>query len=216
MMRPVVASLLSGKELYDVVIRERLVGARESVWIATANLKATFVEQDGAFVPIVEVLAQLAERGVHLRLLHADLPSKVFRRELDRRVALIAHGLELKVCPRVHFKCLVVDGAWAYVGSANLTGAGLGAKGVDKRNFELGFVTEDFDVIDRVNALFNSVWTGDECGPCKLRKICPDPIGKPTAPPRTRRAASASRSTTRKTRRSRAPIKHLRIRGRRP
>jgi phosphatidylserine/phosphatidylglycerophosphate/cardiolipin synthase-like enzyme len=71
---------------------------------------------------------------------------------------------------------VVVDGAWAYVGSANLTGAGLGAKGENTRNFELGFVTEDFDVIDRVTALYEAVWSGAECRGCRLREICPDPI----------------------------------------
>ena len=97
----------------------------------------------------------------------------------DASPRLVKGGLELKVCPRVHFKAVVVDGAWAYVGSANLTGAGLGAKGDDTRNFELGFVTEDFDVIDRVTALYEAVWSGAECRGCRLRGVCPDPILPP-------------------------------------
>ena len=76
----------------------------------------------------------------------------------------------------MHFKAVIVDGAWAYLGSANLTGAGLGAKGEGRRNFELGICTEDFDTIDRVSALFEAVWSGAECGACRLRRICPDPI----------------------------------------
>ena len=83
----------------------------------------------------------------------------------------------MKVCPRVHFKTVLVDGAWAYLGSANLTGAGLGAKGAHARNFELGFVTEDFDVIDRTTAFFESVWSGASCRGCRLREVCPDPLG---------------------------------------
>ena len=89
----------------------------------------------------------------------------------------MAGGLKLRICPRVHFKAVIVDGAWVYLGSANLTGAGLGAKGEGKRNFELGFVTEDFDVIDRSQALFESVWSGAECGTCQVHDLCPDPIG---------------------------------------
>ena len=73
----------------------------------------------------------------------------------------------------------MVDGAWAYFGSANLTGAGLGAKGEGKRNFELGLCTEDFETVDRIQALFDAVWSGAECASCKLRSICPDPIGQP-------------------------------------
>ena len=86
-------------------------------------------------------------------------------------------GLELKICPRVHFKCVLIDGAWLYLSSANLTGAGLGAKHTDGRNFELGFVTEDFDTIDRVTALYESIWSGIECNKCRLYRQCPDPIG---------------------------------------
>jgi hypothetical protein len=80
-----------------------------------------------------------------------------------------------------------VDGAWLYLGSANLTGAGLGKKGPHRRNFELGFCTEDFDVIDRVTALFQSVWSGMECRACQLYDLCPDPIGPRPEPPRRRR-----------------------------
>ena len=56
-----------------------------------------------------------------------------------------------------------------------------GAKGEGKRNFELGFVTEDFDVVDRATALFESVWSGAECRSCGLVKLCPDPILPPSA-----------------------------------
>ncbi|NMO16009.1 phospholipase [Pyxidicoccus fallax] len=180
-MRPIEAELLSGSELYREVVLEKLLHARESVWMATANVKAMYVEQKGRFVPLVEVLDGLAARGVALRLLHAELPSRPFRAAFDARARLVAGGLGLKVCPRVHFKAVVVDGAWAYLGSANLTGAGLGAKGDTARNFELGFVTEDFDVIDRVTALYEAVWSGAECRTCRLRAVCPDPILPPSA-----------------------------------
>ena len=175
-MRPIQAELLDGGALYREVVLGKLAHARESVWIATANVKAMYVEQSGRYVPLLQVLDGLAARGVALRLLHAEMPSRPFRAEFDKRLRLVKGGLELKVCPRVHFKAVLVDGAWAYLGSANLTGAGLGAKGEDVRNFEMGFVTEDFDVIDRVTALYESVWSGAECRGCRLRAVCPDPI----------------------------------------
>lgn len=183
-VRAIQAELLSGVELYEEVVLRRMAQARESVWISTANVKEMYIERDGAFDSILELFGELAARGVELRLLHAELPSRPFRAAFDKKRKLVAGGLALKICPRVHFKAVVVDRAWAYLGSANLTGAGLGAKGPDRRNFELGFVTEDFDVIDRAVALFESVWTGLECGPCKLRDLCPDPIGPATPPPR--------------------------------
>jgi hypothetical protein len=181
-MRSICADLLVGEELYRQVVLERMASARESVWISTANLKAMYVELDGdgEFHPVVELFGRLAARGVELRVLHAELPSRPFRAAFDKRRKLVRGGMTLKICPRVHFKCVLVDGAWVYLGSANLTGAGLGAKDEHRRNFELGFVTEDFDVIDRVTALYESVWGGAECGPCRVRESCPDPLGPAT------------------------------------
>lgn len=191
MPRAMEVELVFNRDLYRRVVLERLVKARESVFIATANVKEMIVERDGAWTSIVDVFADLAKRGVALRLLHAELPSRPFRAAFDRHKALVAGGLDLKICPRVHLKAVLVDGAWLYLGSANLTGAGLGAKGDGRRNFEVGFTTEDFDAIDRVTAQLESIWSGAECRTCALYGICPDPIGP--APTRTSKRRRGSR-----------------------
>jgi phosphatidylserine/phosphatidylglycerophosphate/cardiolipin synthase-like enzyme len=178
-MRAIEASLLAGSELYREVVLEKMAHARESVLIATANLKDMQIERGGFFASVTALFSELASRGVELRLLHAELPSRPFRRSFDKRERLVRGGLALKICPRVHFKAVLVDGAWVYLGSANLTGAGLGAKAEGRRNFELGVCTEDFETVDRVKALFEAIWSGAECAACKLRSVCPDPIGKP-------------------------------------
>ena len=190
-MRAIEAVLLQGSELYREVILDKLVHARESVLIATANLKDMQVERDGKFVSVLALFSDLAARGVDLRILHAELPSRPFRASFEKRRRLTAGGLSLKICPRVHFKAVVIDGAWVYAGSANLTGAGLGAKGEGRRNFEVGFCSEDFEIVDRVKALFEAIWTGAECASCKLRSVCPDPIG--AEPPRAFRLGRARR-----------------------
>jgi len=178
-VRPIRASLLQGSELYREVILDKLAHARESVLIATANLKDMQVERGSKFESVMSLFSELAGRGVELRILHAELPSRPFRASFEKRRHLTAGALKLKICPRVHFKAVVVDGAWVYLGSANFTGAGLGAKSEGKRNFELGLCTEDFETVDRVQALFGSIWSGLECATCKLRRVCPDPIGDP-------------------------------------
>ena len=190
-MRAIEAALLQGSDLYREVILDKLAHARESVLIATANLKDMQVERDGKFVSVLALFSDLAARGVDLRILHAELPSRPFRASFEKRRRLTAGGLSLKICPRVHFKAVVIDGAWVYAGSANLTGAGLGAKGEGRRNFEVGFCTEDFEIVDRVKALFEAIWTGAECASCKLRSVCPDPIG--AEPPRAFRLGRARR-----------------------
>jgi phosphatidylserine/phosphatidylglycerophosphate/cardiolipin synthase-like enzyme len=82
----------------------------------------------------------------------------------------------MRQCPRVHFKAVVIDGAQLYLGSANWTGAGLGAKGEGRRNFELGFVTADDLLLDQVQSLYEEVWRGARCAGCRLRQDCPGPL----------------------------------------
>jgi phosphatidylserine/phosphatidylglycerophosphate/cardiolipin synthase-like enzyme len=175
--------LVSGRSLYDEVIVGGLMRARTSVWIATANVKELYVERPGLRRRVGSVLglfADLRARGVELKLLSAELPSRRFRAAFDRHPALVRGGLAMKQCPRVHLKAVIVDGRWLYLGSANFTGAGLGMKGDDKRNFELGLVTEDFELLDRVQAMFDALWRGQPCTSCKLRDVCPDPGGYAT------------------------------------
>ena len=177
--RPVRMSLLSGRGHYDRVI-SAVRSARTSVWIATANLKELLVEDSrgrGRYHSVLEILDELAGAGVELRILHAGAPSGPFRSSFDRRPRLVAGGLELRQCPRVHLKTVLVDGRLCYLGSANWTGAGLGAKGEDRRNFELGLVSDDCDLIDQVQALYEHIWTGAACRRCKLRESgCEAPI----------------------------------------
>jgi phosphatidylserine/phosphatidylglycerophosphate/cardiolipin synthase-like enzyme len=184
--RPVRARLVSGRGHYDTVIRA-VTEATRSVWIATANLKELMVEDHRAkpgraragrrpYRSVLEVFDDLAGRGVELRMMHAGAPSRAFRGELDRHPRLFRGGLELRNCPRLHFKAVVVDAGFLYLGSANWTGAGLGAKGSGRRNFELGIVTSDDGLLDRVQSLYQRIWRGAECGACKMRDLCPGPL----------------------------------------
>jgi phosphatidylserine/phosphatidylglycerophosphate/cardiolipin synthase-like enzyme len=84
--------------------------------------------------------------------------------------------MERQLCPRVHFKHIIIDGKLAYTGSANLTGAGLGIKSPNTRNFESGIVTTDPEIIDAIMNQFDEVWMGKFCKKCKRRKFCYDPI----------------------------------------
>jgi phosphatidylserine/phosphatidylglycerophosphate/cardiolipin synthase-like enzyme len=174
------------------VVQQKMLRARESIWISTANVKAMMVEWDGSFVPLVEALAALARKGVETRLLHAEKPSRPFREALEKHRRALGQRLDMRVCPRVHFKMVMVDGAWLYLGSANLTGAGLGAKDEHRRNFEVGFATEDAEVMDHAGALFMSVWSGAECAQCKLYDLCPAPLGPQAPGPVKRRRPKAS------------------------
>ena len=187
--RAVSLELVGGRGHHDRVLAA-VLDAKVSVWIATANVKELMIEDGRAqpgrrrtlrkrpYVSILARLDELAARGVELRLLHAELPSRPFREELARHPRLVAGGLALRRCPRVHLKAVIVDGALLYLGSANWTGAGLGAKGSGRRNFELGIVTDDAPLLDHVQALYERIWTGGECAACRLREECPGPLSE--------------------------------------
>jgi phosphatidylserine/phosphatidylglycerophosphate/cardiolipin synthase-like enzyme len=167
-----------------VLVQRIIVGARVSVWIATANVKELRVEAPigsrararGKFVSFLDLLQDLAARGVELRLLHAGVPSRAFRAELEAHDALKRGALAMRQCPRVHLKMIAVDGASLYLGSANLTGAGLGAKGEGRRNFEAGIVTDDDVLLDEMQEVFDRIWSGKECKGCRVRDVCPAPL----------------------------------------
>ena len=173
-------ALVSGRGHYDTVVGA-VRKAKRSVWIATANLKELMVEagrlgRRSRYASVLGEFDRLAAAGVDLRILHASLPSRPFRDRFDTFPALVAGGIDLRMCPRVHLKTVIIDAEIAYVGSANWTGAGLGAKSTGRRNFELGFITTDELLLDELQELYTTIWSGAACANCKLRDICELPI----------------------------------------
>ncbi len=167
---------VSNREIYELVICGIVPQARERLWIATADIKDMYVSTRGRdMVSFLEVLDGMLKRGVELRLIHAKEPGPNWREDFDRHPDLW-EGMERMLCPRVHFKCIIVDGRMAYFGSANLTGAGMGAKGARKRNFENGVLTDDPVLVEPLAEQFDSVWRGDFCADCGRRDFCGDPV----------------------------------------
>jgi len=164
---------ITDKEIYERVIRDAVSTAREFLWLGTSDLKDLYVHKGKRMVPFLEVLSGLVERGVAVRLLHAKEPGPAFRKDFDRYPNLI-DGMERVLCPRVHFKTVVVDGRVAYSGSANLTGAGMGAKSTKRRNFESGFITTDPELVGRIMEQFDLIWMGKHCVDCERKEFCTD------------------------------------------
>jgi phosphatidylserine/phosphatidylglycerophosphate/cardiolipin synthase-like enzyme len=199
-------SLLFDRAHYEQVTLA-IAQARTSVWISTANVKQLLIEAPigtrararGRYVPILDTLQSLCDRKVVVRLLHATPPSRPFREELAARAGrLLRPHFEMRACPRVHLKMIAIDGALLYLGSANFTGAGLGAKGDGRRNFEMGVLTDDEWLLDQAQARFDRIWRGAECAGCRLRGECPAPLdglgptGRPAVRPTGRAAPAAS------------------------
>ncbi len=165
---------ISNTDHYNLVL-SRVATVRRSLWIGTADIKDLYVKVGEGTEPFLAVFSQLLRRKVEIRLIHAKEPGPAFREDFDR-YPLLARGLERALCPRVHFKMLVFDGAAAYIGSANLTGAGIGMKGANTRNFEAGILIDEPELVAQAMQQFDEVWMGLHCRKCLRRKFCGDPI----------------------------------------
>lgn len=169
---------IANDDHYDKVI-DRIKDCKKTLWIGTADIKDLYVKDGRGTKPLLEVLSDLAKRGVEIRLIHAKEPGPAFCQDFDKYLALI-DGMERVLCPRVHFKIIIFDLKTAYVGSANLTGAGLGMKGENTRNFEAGVLSSNKDFVKNAAEQFDSVWMGAYCKGCRRKEFCGDPIGVQT------------------------------------
>ena len=164
---------VTDREIYEKVILEAVPKAEKFLWLATSDLKDLHVKKGRKMVPFLEILSNLSAKGVPIRLIHAKEPGENFRRDFDRYPQLI-DGLERLLCPRAHLKTVVVDGRLAYTGSANLTGAGIGAKSGNRRNFESGILTTDPALIAPIMQQFDQIWSGLHCPKCQRKQYCAD------------------------------------------
>lgn len=179
--------VVDGEHLRRVVY-QGMLSAKVSVDIATADLKAMLVPEPGKTASrrnppsILDRLYRMAERGIEIRLMHAGVPSgpalQTLKRLTHKRGAL-PETMTLRRCPRLHAKAVIVDAQQMYLGSANLTGAGLGAKADQNRNHELGVWTTSGDLIDAVSSYFNELWEGGACEGCGRKDVCPVPLEEP-------------------------------------
>ena len=168
------------------VVLDGMLRAEVSLDIMTADFKAMLVPTPGTrgrgAPSIVQHLFKLAQKGVEIRLLHAGVPSGPALRELKKLMPKLkgdGGSLQIRRCPRLHAKAVIVDACAMYLGSANLTGAGLGAKSAGRRNFEMGIWTHDTPLIDGVMQQFNLLWEGESCEACQRKDICPVPLEEP-------------------------------------
>jgi hypothetical protein len=165
---------ITNEQLYKQAI-EPVAEAISFVWIGTADIKDLHVHYKKGVSSFLSVLDNLVKKRVAIRLLHAKEPGVNFRNSFDK-FPLLWDSIERQMCPRVHFKHIVIDGKFAYSGSANLTGAGLGIKSSNTRNFESGFITTDPEIVGQVMNQFDEVWMGKYCKSCKRKDYCGDPI----------------------------------------
>lgn len=174
--------LVVNEDHFPRVVREGMAKAQISLDILTADFKAMLVpsgRKGGKAKSVVELFRRLARQGVEIRILHAGTPSGPALRELKKISTEEGGKLTIRRCPRLHAKAVVIDAREMYLGSANLTGAGLGAKGEHRRNFEMGVWTQAAALIEAVLGEFNQLWEGERCKKCQRKDVCPVPLEEP-------------------------------------
>lgn len=170
--------LVLNEDHLEGVLGEAFTQCRHRLFISTADVKDLHVPagKGKRARSVLAVFAGLSKEDVEIRLLHGGVPSGPFLGELKRNYP---PTLEMRRCPRVHAKAVIVDGKRMYLGSANLTGAGLGAKSQRRRNFEAGIWTDQLELIDPVLDMLEGIWNGSECTACGRKKYCPVPLEEP-------------------------------------
>jgi len=164
---------ITNRQIYEKVICSQIPKAKKFLWLATSDIKDLYIDKHTKMVPFLELLSDLVKKRIEIRLLHAKEPGPAFREDFDRYPNLI-NGIERILCPRNHVKSVVIDGKFAYTGSANLTGAGMGAKNKDKRNFESGIITNEETIVEQIMKQFDDIFRGSHCPECKRKKYCSD------------------------------------------
>lgn len=172
--------LVVNSEHLEGVLLEAVATCRRRLFIATADVKDVHfpsTNSHGRARSILRVFRELSDHGIEVRLLHGGVPSGPFLAQLKE--CGLPPGMAMRRCSRVHAKAIIVDGRTMYLGSANLTGAGLGAKSPRRRNFEAGIWTDDLALIDPVLDMLDGIWTGRQCSDCGRKDVCPEPLEEP-------------------------------------
>lgn len=166
--------IIKNQQHYDKVI-QKVYQAKKTIWIGTADIKDLHVKDFKSSVSFLSVLNKMAQQRVNIRILHAKEPGPNFKRSFSK-YPFLKKNIEMQKCPRVHFKMIIIDSSWAYFGSANLTGAGLGMKSENNRNFETGLISNDANLVNELINQFDRVWIGLHCENCGRREYCDNPI----------------------------------------
>lgn len=161
-------------EHYEVLVN-LFKKAKRTLWIGTADIKDLYIKQGIRAVPMLKLLEDIIKQGVEVRLIHAKEPGPNFRADFDK-YPLLKTQLERVLCPRVHFKLYIIDLNEAYIGSANFTGAAIGIKSNNNRNFEAGILTSNPEIVKQAVNQFDKVWAGVHCKTCGRKLYCGDNI----------------------------------------
>lgn len=167
-------TLISDREHYDFLIGN-IRKARRSVLISTANMKRFSIgetEAKATSESFLDILDSLANSGVDIRVICSS-PSRGFLEEMEGHEDLMnSPYFSFKTCRRCHMKMVVIDSEIIYIGSANITAAGMGSRIDTRRNFEVGMISSDSNLVEQGIDIFEESWSTERCSTCYYKSEC--------------------------------------------
>ena len=168
--------LITNENHYQEVI-EKICEAETSIKIMTADfnffrLKPTNSQgirtKDGT--PFINHLMDKAKEGVRVHIILSNPSANVDAELKNCYRQMISYPFATRNCIRNHAKVVIIDDKTAYIGSANMTKAGLGQE--TSRNFEVGILTENPELVSSAKDFFSMIWDGDRCDDCYRAEKC--------------------------------------------
>ena len=148
---------------YDEVVK-RICNAKSSIKILTANFKRFRLKptaKQGVYyndgTPFIEYLMNKAVHGVAVQIICSN-PSDSFTKEWQEYYQQMGNPdlFEYKFSDRNHAKVYIIDDEIAYIGSANVTKAGI--RQLTPGNYEAGILTDDPELVSSVKEFFFTIW----------------------------------------------------------
>lgn len=177
--QPITIHLVTNEDHYQEVI-ERICTAKTSIRIMTANFKRFNLKppqkQGGNYkdgTPFIKYLMAKAVQGVYVQII-CSRPSQNFMEEWQEYYKQMGRPgfFDYEFCERNHAKVIIIDDKLAYIGSANVTPAGLGQGTFSPGNFEAGILTSNPQIISSLKAHFAKIINEDYCSGCHRAEKC--------------------------------------------
>lgn len=167
-------TLISDREHYEFLIGN-IRKAKRSVLLSTANVKRFSIgetEAKASSESFLDILDSLANSGVDIRIICSS-PSRGFLEEMEGHEDLMNNPhFTFKTCRRCHMKMVIIDSEIIYIGSANITAAGMGPRIDTRRNFEAGMISSDNNLVEQGIDIFEEGWSKKRCSSCYYKDEC--------------------------------------------
>lgn len=167
-------TLISDREHYEFLIGN-IRKAKRSVLLSTANVKRFSIgetEAKASSESFLDILESLANSGVDIRIICSS-PSRGFLEEMEGHEDLMNNPhFTFKTCRRGHMKMVIIDSEIIYIGSANITAAGMGPRINTRRNFEAGMISSDVNLVEQGIDIFEEGWSKKRCNSCYYKSEC--------------------------------------------